>query len=97
MKNNIFINRYVMACAISIVAVAADAAIFLYDIMVSVKKINPVLLIIFGEKPEHIAVYVYDLLHGTVFPKIIAIPKLNIGVAVVVVVLQSRKIKVLIF
>ena len=64
--------------------------------MVSVKKIDTIFAIIFGEKPEHIAVYVYDLLHGTVFPEIIAIPKLNIGVAVVVVVLQSRKIKVLI-
>lgn len=65
--------------------------------MISVNHIKPVLLMKQGEEPEHIVMNFNDLAHSPVFPQLIPVSQLNIGKTLLIVMVQSRKIKVLVF
>jgi len=70
---------------------------FFLHIMIAVQQIKPSLAVKQGEEPEHIIVNLNDLTHAPVFPQLIPVSQFNIGVALGIVVLQCRKIEVLVF
>ncbi len=65
--------------------------------MVSVQHIQTPLGLEKGQEPENISVSFDDLFHTSVFPQLIPVTQLNIGVPCPVIVLQGRKIEILIF
>lgn len=76
--------------------VGITRSLFLH-VVIPIQQIEPSLPVKQGEEPEHIVVDLDDLAHAPVLPQFVPVPQFDIGVALGVIMLQGRKIQVLIF
>ena len=65
--------------------------------MVAIDQVKPVFLIKLRHQPEGVAVYVYNLGHGTVFPEFIAVTQLDISKIIHIIILKCCKKQILVF
>lgn len=75
---------------------AAVAQIFFTVVMISIKHIKPFPAAKFFEQAEYVIVDIYDPGERTVFPQLVAVSKLQIGISFLKIVLKRRKVQVLI-
>lgn len=73
------------------------AGLLLFEVMVPIEQMKPVLAVEEGEEPEHIVVDLDDLAHPPVFPELVAVTELDIGEALCIIMLQGSEVKILIF
>lgn len=73
------------------------AGIFLYHVMISIDHVKAVFFIKPGELSEYVAVYLFDLLHISVFPEFVSVTQFDIRITTAIVVSECGEIKMLVF
>ena len=70
---------------------------FFDHVVVSVDHIEPVVLIKPGQLPEYVTMDFFDLFHIPVFPEFVSISQFNVGVAALIIIVQSGEIEMAVF